>query len=197
DLRRSRAGRLVLKLDRVVKKILHGPFLKPQARWPALFVAGLALVSFLPLGPRLPGRENKLWPTEAVDWIAANGFPSLGPWRVSSGSDEGTYLFWRLHDQVRVYSDTRGFYYPGDLLLDSYYLPDADAEWPQRLERANAHGSQYFLLSVGSKLWKLLEPHAPETLYRDDKYVLLTKNQVTRAAAQVAEPHDKMAQRSK
>src|SRR5207244_1085748 len=136
DLRRSGAGRLLLRLDRVVKKILHGPFLKPQASWPALFVGAMALFSLLPVGSRLPGRENRLWPTEAVDWIAANGLPSQGPWKIFSGSDEGTYLFWRLHDQVRVYSDTRGFYYPGDLLLDSYYLPGAEAQWPPRLERA-------------------------------------------------------------
>ena len=132
-----------------------------------------------------------------IDWIAANGLPSQGPWNIFSGSDEGTYLFWRLNDRVRVYSDTRGFYYPGDLLFDSYYLPGADAEWPQRLERAVAHGTQYFLLPVGSNLWKLLEPQAPETLYRDEKYVLLTKDQVTRAAARATEPHDKMAQRAK
>jgi hypothetical protein len=185
NLRRSRVGRFVLRIDRVVKKIMHGPVLRPQAGWPLVFVAVMALVSLYPIGPRLPGRENQRWPTEAVDWIAVNGLPSQGPWKVFSGSDEGTYLFWRLHDRVRVYSDTRGFYYPGDLLLDSYYLPGADAEWPQRLERALGYGSEYFLLPIGVELWQLFEPHVPQPLYRDDKYVLLSRDQVTRAAAKV------------
>jgi len=195
NLRRSRVGRVVLVADRVVKKILQGPFLKPQVWWPAAWFGVLALISLSPLGERLPGRENKRWPTEAVNWIAANGLPTPGPWNIFSGSDQGTYLFWRLRGDVRVYSDTRGFYYPGDLLLDSYYLPDADAEWPQRLERAIANGSQYFLLPVESKMWKLLEPHGPATLYRDDKYVLLSANQILLAAKLASANAGELAQR--
>jgi hypothetical protein len=85
--------------------------------------------------------------------------------------------------QALVYSDTRGFYYPGELLMDSYHLPAAAADWPQRLLRVLEHGTQYFLLRTDSNLWKLLEPHSPDVLHRDEQFVILSADAVRKSAA--------------
>jgi hypothetical protein len=185
SMRRSHflAG-LTLKADRVLRKIFQGPFLQPQSAWPALLYAALAIFTVLPIRISLPNREAAHWPTAAVTWIENGGLPTKGPWNIFSGSDEGTYLLWRLPEQAHVYSDTRGFYYPGDLLMDSYYLPDADAQWPKRLERVLGHGTQYFLVRSESKFWKILEPYAAAApIYRDDMFVILTAASVNSAAA--------------
>ena len=177
-MRTNLIPRLTLKADRVLKKIFQGPFLQPQAGWPVAIVAGLAVLSILPMKITLPNREAAHWPTAAVAWIESGGLPSAGPWNIFSGSDEGTYLLWRLPEKALVYSDTRGFYYPGELLMDSYYLPGADAEWQARLQRVLSHGTQYFLVRSDSSFWKLLQPHSSAPLYRDNQFVVLTAESV-------------------
>ena len=111
--------------------------------------------------------------------------PGQGPWNVFSGSNEGTYLIWRMAGQARVYSDTRGFYYPGELLDDSFNLPQGDDAWPDRLHRTLQNGSAYFLLPASAGLWTKLQPHIARPLYADAKYVILSAEQIRDAAGKV------------
>jgi hypothetical protein len=145
----------------------------------------LALVSLFPWGNRMPFRELQEWPSSAVSWIEVNGLPSPAPWKICSGINEGSYLIWRLPGQALVHADTRGFYYPGDILEDSYYLPLADSEWQQRLNRVLARGSEYFLLPADCALWQKMKRHIEAPLFLDDKSVIVTANQVQEAARQV------------
>jgi hypothetical protein len=181
-----RLCRLLLRVDRSVKKILRGPLLRPQPFWPAAIFASLACFSVIPIAARVPNREARHWPTAALNWIEQGNLPTPAPWNIFTGSDEGTYLLWRLPGRARVYSDTRGFFYPGDLLMDSYHLPAADDDWSKRLESVLDHGTQFFLLRRETKFWKLIEPHAPAPLYSDDQFVILTAANVRQAAKQAS-----------
>ncbi len=182
--RTSSFARFVLQSDRALKKLFQGEFLRPQAFWPAATFATLTILTILPLKIHLPNREAHYWPTEAVAWIENGGLQGRGPWKIFSTSDDGTYLLWRLPEQARVYSDTRGFYYSGQLLMDSFYLPLADADWPNRLDRVLSHGTEYFLVRSDWDFWKLLRPYATaKPLYEDDQFVIVSADTVKSAAA--------------
>jgi hypothetical protein len=178
----------LVHFERGIKRIMNSPLFGFQPVWPALGFAAIAVISLLPLGDRLPNRQRADWPTEAADWIEKGGLSGPGPWNVFSGYNEGSYLIWRFDGRVRVYSDTRGFYYPGEFLDDSYALPRAVDNWPAHLEHVLAQGTQYFLLPVRDpaglryELWTILELHIAKPLYQDEKYVIVSADQVSNAA---------------
>lgn len=185
-------ARPLVKCDNEFKRILNSPLFKLQPIWPAIGFAAIALVSLWPWGERVPNKELPDWPREAADWIAAGGLSGPGPWNVFSGYNEGSYLIWRFDGHVKVYSDTRGFYYPGDLLDDSYSLPRARGDWQAHLNRVLDRGAEFFLLPVRGtdgvrfQLWKMLEPHVSRPLYLDEKYVILSAEQIRNAANAIA-----------
>jgi hypothetical protein len=185
-------ARTLVKCDNEFKRILNSPLFKLQPIWPAIGFAAIALVSLWPWRDRVPNKELPDWPREAADWIAAGGISGPGPWNVFSGYNEGSYLIWRFDGHVKVYSDTRGFYYPGDLLDDSYSLPRARGDWQAHLSRVLDRGAEFFLLPVRGtdgvrfQLWKMLEPHVPRPLYLDDRYVILSAEQIRNAANAIA-----------
>jgi hypothetical protein len=178
---RRRLARFVLRWERLMKRIVAGPYFKPQVGWLAIMLIALGIFTISPWSARIPEYENPRWPQAAADAIASGVLPSEPPRNIFSGSDEGAYLIWRFPTQARVYSDTRGFYYPGEFLMDSYYLPAADAEWPRRFERVVAYRTEYFLLPVTCRWWSLLEQHGARPLHRDEQYVLLTTTEVEAA----------------
>lgn len=179
--RRTALARRILPWERLAKRICAGPLLKPQTGWLGVGLVLMTVFALSPWSSPAPNAENRRWPREAADWIAAGNLPTPPPWNIFSGSDEGSYLLWRFPEKARVYTDTRGFYYPGDLLLDSYHLPGADGEWPRRLERVLDHGTQYFLLRIDSPWWDILQKHGASPLYLDAQHVILTTEQVQSA----------------
>ena len=108
-------------------------------------------------------------------------------------------MIWRLKGRVEVYTDTRGFYYTGELLEDSFYLPRQEAEYDQHLQRVLAHGTEYFLLPIDDaygeefKFWQSLKPYCSAPLYCSDQtergphYVLLAAEQVREAVKKRSE----------
>jgi hypothetical protein len=178
-------ARLALKVDLALKKLFQGQLLRPQVGWPAAIFASLAILTVLPLKISMPNSEANYWPTDAVAWIEKGGLPGPGPWKIFSTSDDGAYLLWRLPEQARVYSDTRGFYYSGQMLMDSFYLPLADADWPNRLERVLSHGTEYFLVRGDWDFWKRLKSYAGAPLYQDRQFVIVSAEAVRSAAAKV------------
>lgn len=179
-------ARPFVRLDRTLRRVFSGAMLRVQPGWLLIGFGLMVAVALLPWGERLPNRENADWPREAVDWVAAEQLPTPSPWKVFSGGNEGAYMIWRLDGRARVYADTRGFYYPGELLADSYHLSSASPGWQARLSRALDKGSEYFLLPIKSGLWETLQPHIKQPLHRDSKYVILSAAQV-RDAAQMIE----------
>jgi hypothetical protein len=185
-----RIVRYFLLFNRQLKRLCSGPFFRPQWQWPMLGLLILALAALAIPSQQLPNREYPVAPNAVVDWINDHPLPEPGPWKVFSGSNDGAYLIWRLDDRAKIYTDTRGFYYPGDLLEDSFYLPRQEAEYGDRLSRVLAYGTQYFLVPIDDpdgaefQFWKSLQPYCSAPLYADDTnkpgphYVLLTRDQV-------------------
>jgi hypothetical protein len=192
DRRRNWVSAL-LRVDRVVRRTLNRPLLHVQPFWPAAMVALLTMVSLIPpLARRMPIQDAPGWPVGAVARIEQLGLHG----RFFAFSDFGSYLTWRLGDRVKSYTDTRGFFFPPQLLEDCHFLPQLGPDWRRRLDRVlDEYGTEFFLLEVdGSRgeLWRSLRPHVGEPLYQDDLAVLLTATQVrdgvrqlelTRAAA--------------
>ncbi len=173
------------------KRMLNGPVLRLQPIWPAIGLGLLTLASAWPWADKVPNAERTDWPHAAADWIAAGGLSGPGPWKVFSGQNEGSYLIWRFDGRVKVHSDTRGFYYPGDLLLESFWLPRALGDWRSQLDDVLSYNPDYFLLQVhgtdGSRyrLWQLLEPQIPHPLYRDEQFVIVSADQIRQAAESI------------
>ena len=174
--------RAVLYLDRDLRRALTSPLLRSQPVWTWCSFGLIVVLGLLPWGNRLPNREDAEWPTGAADWLAASHLPTPAPWKVFSGPNEGSYLIWRLDGQALVYSDTRGFYYPGQVISDSVFLTSADDVCSQRLQRVFEHGTEFFLLPAKDGFWQKLEPHVAAPLYRDQKHVILSEQQVRSAA---------------
>lgn len=115
-------------------------------------------------------------PVTAADWMAANRISG----RVFGSADYGSYLGWRLGDQVKCFVDTRGFFFPPHILADAQFLPAMTDDWPERLDRVLAAGTEYLLLETTgprSALWRAMSPHL-QPIYCDRQTVLLTAQQV-------------------
>src|SRR5262249_42515100 len=108
-----------------------------------------------------------------------------------SPPDFGAYIGWRLGAQGKCYVDTRGFFYPPELLEDSILLPQMLPGWKARLERVLAHGTDWFLLETSGprgRLWEEVRAHVGEPFYCDERVVLLSAEQ---AACGLASAHAK------
>jgi len=169
----------LLRLDRTCKRILFAPLLRYQPMWPALVVAGLFLVSFIPpIARSMPKQNGADWPVAALDHIQRRNLQG----RFFGPPDYGSYLGWRLGDRARIYTDTRGFFFPPLLLEDSHYLPQLGPNWQERLRRVlDEYQTDYFLLeTTGPRgaLWRDLQQHIGPPLYLDQQSVLLSADQV-------------------
>lgn len=180
---RTRAKRRLLRCDRAWKRMWNTPFLRFQWYWPAAALALLAAVSVVPgLARRMPVQNAAVWPVAALDWLEAQGLSG----RFFGPPDYGSYVGWRLGEHGPCYVDTRGFFFPPELLEDSDYVPQLGPEWRQRLERVLAHGTDYFLLETTGprgKFWRTFQPYVERPLYCDGQTVLLSAEQVQNALA--------------
>ena len=185
--RRHGGVRRVLQADVFVKRLLKSSLFCWQPAWP-LGLIGLLLVASLipPLARAMPWQESPEWPTGAVNYIEQQGLAG----RFFAPPDYGSYLTWRLGSRARIYSDTRGFFYPPVILEDSIYLPQLGPDWRSRLARVlDDHGTDFFLLETQwsrGALWRRLEPYVDRPCYRDEKTVLLSAAQVRTALAQAS-----------
>jgi hypothetical protein len=181
----SGVARTVLRAERSCKHVLCSPLLRFQWFWPVAVVGFLAVLSlFPPVGRRMPVQQAAEWPAAALDWIEAEGIEG----RFFGPPDYGSYVTWRLGDRGRSYVDTRSFFFPGELIEDSHYLPQRLPGWRDRLDRVLEHGTDYFLLeTTGARgqLWHELQPHVGAPLYLDEKTVLLSAAQVRGALARL------------
>ena len=171
----------LLRGERACKRMLNTPLLCFQWNWPAAAVVLLAAVSLVPpLARPMPFQNGRAWPVRALDWCQAQG---LGG-RFFGPPDYGSYVGWRLGDRGKCYVDTRGFFFPPELVEDSHYVPQLGPEWQSRLQRVFAYGTDYFLLETTGprgQLWRTLQPYLDQPLYCDDQTVLLSTEQVRRA----------------
>ncbi len=174
-------ARLFLVSDRFCKRILGGPQLRLQPCWLGGVVALLAVLSLLPpVGRQMPIQNSSEWPVAALDWAQAHGVEG----RFFAPPDYGSYLTWRLGSRARCYVDTRGFFFPHELIEDSHFVPQLGPGWRQRLDRVFALGTDYFLLETTGprgELWRQLQKRIPDPLYCDRQSVLLSTEQVRQA----------------
>ena len=175
----------LLVVERSCQNVLNSPWLRWQGAWPAAALGLLAAVSlFPPMSRQMPIRDARDWPAAALNWIEAHGLRG----RFFGPPDYGSYVTWRLGEAARCYVDTRGFFFPPQLLEDSHYLPQLGPDWPARLDRVLAYGTDYFLLETTGprgQLWRSLQPYIDQPLYCDAQAVLLDAGQVRRAVAQL------------
>jgi hypothetical protein len=175
----------LLQVDRSCKFALHSPLFRFQASWLAAAVGLLAVASLIPpLGRRMPVQNASEWPVAAVDWIQVSGLRG----RFFAPPDYGSYLVWRLGERGKSYVDTRGFFFPPELIEDSHYVPQLCPDWQVRMERILGYGTDYFLLETAGargQLWQALQPHVGPPLYCDEQTVLLSTAQVRQGLAQL------------
>jgi hypothetical protein len=187
------AASAFLRAERVWARVLDNRMLRFQWFWLAAGLGVLALVSlFPPLGRRVPDRQRAEVPTRAVDWMAGQGLAG----RFFAPADYGSYLCWRLGDRARSYVDTRGFFFPPQLLEDCHYLPQLAADWQQRLDRVFDYGTDYFFLETTGprgEFWRRLQPVVGDPLYLDDQCVLLTAAQVRDGIARMEKASERWA----
>jgi hypothetical protein len=179
--------RVLLRTERACKRLLNTPLLRFQWRWPVAALVGLAAVSLVPpLARRMPIQNAAPWPVAALDWFEAQGLRG----RFFGPPDYGSYVGWRLGERGKCYVDTRGFFFPPELLEDSQYVPQLAPDWPQRLQRILGYGTDYFLLeTTGARgqFWRALQPYLDQPLYCDSQTVLLSAEQVQRAVSHMGE----------
>jgi hypothetical protein len=177
----------LFRVERSCKRMFNTPLLRFQWFWPVAAFVVLAVVSLIPpLGREMPIQNATTWPVAALDWFEAQGWHG----RFFGPPDYGSYVGWRLGERGKCYVDTRGFFFPPELLEDSNTLPQLGPEWPRRLERVLGYGTDYFLLETTgprAQFWRALQPFVDQPLYRDGQTVLLTAAQVRQALSQVDE----------
>jgi hypothetical protein len=186
--RRRRWASFLVHLDCGCKRVCLSPWFRFQPFWPAL-AAGLLAAACLvpPLARAMPTQEPPEGPVGAVAYIERHGLKG----RFFSPPDYGAYLTWRLGpDRVRIYTDTRGFFFPPQLLEDSHLLPQMVPGWRDRLKRVlDEHKTDYFLLETRHSrgaLWLRLKDHLDSPalhLDRENASVLLSAAQVRAAVA--------------
>lgn len=122
-------------------------------------------------------QHSSEWPVAAVAHIEKLGLTG----RFFSPPDYGAFLIWRLPGVAKTYTDTRGFYYPPELLEDSHFVPQFGPDWRKRLDRVlDQYHTDYFLLETTEArgaMWRAFKEHITP-LYQDERTVLLTADQV-------------------
>jgi hypothetical protein len=176
-------ARAVVRMHESCTAVMNSRLLQFQY-WPAVAFVFLAVISVIPgLGRQMPVQDARLWPRPALDWMAAHHVGG----RFFAPPDYGSYLAWRLGTRARTYVDTRGFFFPHELLEDSHYIPQLGPQWGARLQRVFAYGTDYFLLETTGargRLWQALRSEVGNPLYLDEQSVLLSASQVRTALAQ-------------
>jgi hypothetical protein len=179
-------GAWVFRLNRRCERLFYNRALRFQGIWPAGMVLAFGVVSLLPpLARRMPIQDSNEWPVAAVDWIQANDLHG----RFFAMPDFESYLAWRLGDRAKIYVDTRGFFFPPELIEDSHFVPRVAPGWESRMERVLDYGTDYFLLETNgdrAALWRALKSHVDTPLYRDDATVLLSREQVAQSLPRIA-----------
>jgi hypothetical protein len=180
--RRQWGAALLLRLDRSCKRLLYSPLFRFQWFWPAAGFVALAVVSLIPpLGRNVPSREAEEWPTAALDDLEAKDYRG----NFFAPTNYGAYVTWRLKERARCYTDTRGYFFPPELLEDCHFVPLLAGDWRPRLRRIlDEYRTDYFFLEVEGprgELWRRLRPHVGAPLYLDEKAVLLSAAQVRKA----------------
>lgn len=175
-----------INLDNRVKRMLNGSLFRLQPAWIAVGLAAFFVVSVIPpLSRAMPMQNMDEWPVAALNHLEATGATGnfFGP------PDYSTYVNWRLKTKARSYTDTRGFFFPPQLLEDSQYLPEMAAGWEARLTRVlDEFPTNYFLLeTTGARgqLWQSLKPHIPDPVFLNEQSVVLTADQVREAATKM------------
>ena len=176
---RNRVMHYILRIDRKVKQTLGSPWFRWQLFWPAAAFVGLLIVSVVPpLSRNMPRQNAADWPVAALDHMEKTGLHG----RFFGPPDYGAYIGWRLGERGKVYTDTRGFFFPPALLEDSHFLPQLGPNWRHRLTRVlDEYHTDYFLLETyGARgaLWQSLKDHVGPPLFLDGQTVLLSANQV-------------------
>jgi hypothetical protein len=188
-LLRSRQSAALARLDTFCRGLFDAPAFRFQWFWPSAALSFLTMISLVPpLGRAMPVQESREWPIRAADWIAAHGLHG----RFFASPNDGAYLIWRFPGQARSYVDTRGFFFPPELIEDSHYLPQLGPDWPHRLRRVLDYGTDYFLLETNGPqgaLWHALQPVISDPLYLDKTTVLLRADQVARGLAESESYH--------
>jgi hypothetical protein len=176
-------------VDWVGRRTLRGRLLGFQWFWPMATVGVLVVLSlFPPLGKRMPRQNAPEWPVAALDRAEELGLRG----RFFGPPDFGAYVGWRLGTRGTCYVDTRGFFFPPELLEDSILLPQLLPGWPERLDRVLGWGTDYFLLETSGprgRLWHALQQHISDPLHQDESTVLLTAAQVRDAVTRLGNPH--------
>ncbi len=176
----------LLRLDRQAKKMLSSPLFRFQPAWPAAALVLLLLVSLVPpMSRNMPVQNSAEWPVAALDHIEKTGIHG----RFFGPPDYGAYIGWRLRERGKIYTDTRGFFFPPALLEDSHFIPQLGPDWRLRLDRVlEEFQTEYFLLETqGARgaLWQTLEPHVGTPLYLDGQAVLLSAGQVRQGLQEI------------
>ncbi len=182
--RAARIGRrqagigFLLRLDRSCKRLFFSPLLRFQPLWPTAASTGLLLVSLIPgIARNMPMQNAHDWPVAALDHIESQELTG----KFFSPPDYGSYLGWRRGDKAKIYTDTRGFFFPPLLIEDSHYLPQLGPDWQKRLRRVlDQYRTDFFLLeTTGARgaLWRDLQKHIGPPLYLDEQAVLVSAGQ--------------------
>jgi len=182
--RRRIVVRGLLKVDRFFRRLLDSWWFRFQPFWPAAVATALLIITLIPpLANSLPVQSKGFWPIEAVNAMEKQGLHG----NFFSSPDHGAYIGWRLKTKGLVYSDTRGFFFPPEILADSILIPAKGDDWRNRLDRvlgkSGTKGTDYFLLDVtGDRgaLWRDLQPVVDKPLFVDEQCVLLSAEQVRR-----------------
>jgi hypothetical protein len=150
-----------------------------QPSWLAAIFAALAAVTLLrPFPDTLPISPHCPCPQGAVAFIRHHGLHG----KFFAPPNYGSYLGWELGSQALVYVDTRGFFFPPDLLEDSHALPQLGPGWQERLDRVlNYYGTDYLVLETTGprgQLWEYLHARKVQPLYLDGQTVLLSAAQL-------------------
>jgi hypothetical protein len=175
----------LFRVERGCKRMLNTPLFRFQWFWPVAGLLPLAAMSVIPpLARQMPIQNAAAWPVAAMDWFEAQGLCG----RIFGPPDYGSYVGWRLGECGKCYVDTRGFYFPPELLNDSNTVPQLGPGWPRSLQRILAYRTDYFLLETTGprgQFWRALQPFVDQPLFRDGQTVLLTAAQVRGALAQI------------
>ena len=169
------------RLDRSMKGIVASRWFRPNFVWPALGFGILVVVSVVPaLAKQMPVQDGKNWPSDALAWCKQEGLQG----NFFASPDFGSFIEWKLGDQAKAYTDTRGFFFSGTLLEDSLLTTQLCPDWRERMDRILGQGTDYFLIETDGargQLWQRLRPDLGTPLYLDNQAVVLSATQVRRA----------------